>query len=639
MREDLGKFLFVGLEKDRQLFFMRAQEQGIIHFINPAQSVNKDLPEDVQQVISAIKVLRGLPPQEQEENFTRLDPDPIVKNILQLHEKNEQLQEEMRVLTIEIARIDVYGNFSLKDIDYIEKEGPCKIQFFVCRPNLYEDAEEQPEGLIFIANEHELDYYMAVNEHPVVYDKMIELKFDYSLGELKQKFAAAQEAHHQVDHQLKRYAKYNEFLHHILIDRLNHYHLFNTQTYVQEVIDGSLFAIEGWVPQDRIPLIENIVDKLDVYWEEIAIEPEDVIPTCLENEGQARLGEDLVKIYDTPSATDKDPSLWVLYAFTLFFAFIIGDAGYGLVFLLLALFLRYKYPNVKSVGKRVLNLFTLLSIGCIVWGTLMTSFFGMQIDLNNPVRKVSLLQWLAVKKAEYLLNTNDVTIQDWVKKYPELSLVKDPHQFVSFSSTKKSGKDYVILNRLTDNIMFELALFVGVVHLLLSLARYSLRNWNNIGWIIFLIGAYLYFPFYLQVPSLLNFVGGVDLAQGGAVGFQMMFIGIGIAWVLSIIKHGWVGLFEVVTLIQVFADTLSYLRLYALGLAGAIVASTINEIASGLPLILGILLILCSHFVNVVLSIMSGIIHGLRLNFLEWYHYSFEGGGKQFQPLRLLKKD
>ncbi len=153
------------------------------------------------------------------------------------------------------------------------------------------------------------------------------------------------------------------------------------------------------------------------------------------------------------------------------------------------------------------------------------------------------------------------------------------------------------------------------------------------------LSSYLYFPFYLQVPSLLNFVGGVDLAQGGAVGFQMMFIGIGIAWVLSIIKHGWVGLFEVVTLIQVFADTLSYLRLYALGLAGAIVASTINEIASGLPLILGILLILCYHFVNVVLSIMSGIIHGLRLNFLEWYHYSFEGGGKQFQPLRLLKKD
>ena len=69
-----------------------------------------------------------------------------------------------------------------------------------------------------------------------------------------------------------------------------------------------------------------------------------------------------------------------------------------------------------------------------------------------------------------------------------------------------------------------------------------------------------------------------------------------------------------------FADTLSYLRLYALGLAGAIVGSTINEIASGMPLILGVLLIVVSHFINIILATMSGTIHGLRLNFIEWYH-------------------
>ena len=72
-------------------------------------------------------------------------------------------------------------------------------------------------------------------------------------------------------------------------------------------------------------------------------------------------------------------------------------------------------------------------------------------------------------------------------------------------------------------------------------------------------------------------------------------------------------------------------------IAGAIVAGTINEIAVGLPIILGVLLIVISHLVNIVLGTMSGVIHGLRLNFLEWYHYSFEGGGKQFKPLKLLK--
>ncbi len=79
-------------------------------------------------------------------------------------------------------------------------------------------------------------------------------------------------------------------------------------------------------------------------------------------QGIFRLGEDLVHIYDTPSATDKDPSNWVLYSFALFFAFIIGDAGYGLVYLAIALFLKYKFPNVKGAGKRFINLFILISV-------------------------------------------------------------------------------------------------------------------------------------------------------------------------------------------------------------------------------------------------------------------------------------
>ncbi len=261
----------------------------------------------------------------------------------------------------------------------------------------------------------------------------------------------------------------------------------------------------------------------------------------------------------------------------------------------------------------------------------------MQIALDNPLRKLSLLQWLAEKKASYHFDINDVTAKEWIQKYPELKDAKDVHEFVSF--TPDPAKGPVILNRLTDNVMFELELFIGVVHLITSLIRYAGRNWQNIGWIAFLIGAYLYFPSYLKTPSFLNYVGGIDLVKGGEIGLELMFGGIGLAWILSIIRHGWTGIFEIMTLIQIFADTLSYLRLYALGLAGYIVASTVNEIASGVPLIVGVLLVVLSHFINIAMSTVSGIIHGLRLNYLEWYHYSFEGGGKQFQPLKLLKKE
>lgn len=636
MREDVKKFLFLGPVEEKEQFFQKAQAEGLIHFIDPHLSSHKDIPQDVQQLTAAIKVLRGLPPKEQEENFTGLNADQIIDAILSLHEQNEKLLEELRVLTIEKARIEVFGNFSFEDLAYIEKKGNCKVQFFCARPNRFID-EPMPENLIYIASEHSLDYYMAVNERPVAYEKMIEMKFDHSLGNLKQKEAIALEKHRKVEHELKKYVKYNEFLHHALIEKLNRYHLYNAQTYVQQAMGGILFAVEGWVPANKIHQLKDVIGNLSVYFEEIAIEPTDVIPTYLENHGLSRLGEDLVHIYDTPSATDKDPSMWVLCCFALFFAFIISDAGYGLIYLALALFLRYKYPNVKGAAKRVLNLFTVLCVGCVIWGTLMTSFFGIQIGIDNPLRKLSLVQWLAEKKAAYHLRHNDENIKEWVEKYPELKDVKDVHQFVSFSPDPSKGM--VILNHLSDNIMFELALFIGVVHLIISLLRYVGRNWHNIGWVAFLIGAYLYFPYYLKTPSFLNFVGGIDLVKGGEIGFELMLAGIGVAWVLSIIRHGWTGIFEIVVLIQVFADTLSYLRLYALGLAGAIVGSTINEIASGMPLMIGVLLILVSHFINIMLGTMSGIIHGLRLNFLEWYHYSFEGGGKQFQPLKLLKKE
>lgn len=638
MRQDVRKFLFLGLEADKEMFFKRAQDEGVIHFIDPNDEGSRDEPEDLLRLKFAIKILRRIPPSEQEENLDNLNADELADSIIRLHEKNERLLEELRVINIDIARIEVFGNFNFKEIYSIENDANCHFQFFTVKSTAFQN-KQIPDNLIYINSEYGLDYYLSVSKDLIVSDQIIEMKFNYSLAELKQKEEDATQSHRQLLLELKHFMKYNDFLHSALLDKLNHYHLFNTQNYVQEVMEGAVFAIEGWVPVNKSLEFKNMIEGSSVYIEEIAIEKTDVIPTYLENKGQARLGEDLVHIYDTPSATDKDPSLWVLYGFAFFFAFIIGDAGYGAVYLLLALFIRWKYPALKGLSLRLLNLFTFLCASCIVWGTLMTSFFGMQIAIDNPIRKVSLLQWLAEKKAAYHLIHQDQVFQNWLIKYPELEKVTDVHQFISFSQGFAGEHKYVILNRLTDNIMFEAALFVGVLHLMISLLRYCRRYWQNLGWAIFLLGAYLYFPFYLKTPSVLNFIGNINLAEGGKVGLQLMFIGVGLAWILSIVRNGWSGLFEIVTLIQIFADTLSYLRLYALGLAGAIVGSTINEIAGGLPLILGVLLVLIAHFMNIVLGTMSGVIHGLRLNFLEWYHYSFEGGGKKFRPLKLLKKE
>lgn len=639
MRKDVRKFLFVGPEDERAPFFKEAQSRGLIHFIEPKPSAGISqhvLPEELQQFTRAIRVLRALPSSEQEENWTHLNAEAIASAILELHLRQETLEDEMRLISLEIARIQGFGEFSLDDLAFIEQSAQREIQFFVAKPDLFEGAVE-PEGLIQVGFEQGLDYYIALNEKKTSYPKMVEIHMTVPLCDLKKKAAAALLEYRTHETELKGYARYNQFLHHALIDKLNQYHLNRAQGAVQSALDGVLFSIEGWVPETRVKEVEACVKGLKIYAEEVEIEPSDEVPTYLENTGVFRLGEDLVGIYDTPSATDKDPSSWVLFCFALFFAFIIGDAGYGLVYLGLALFLRYRFPDLKGLSKRVLNLFTLLCVGCVIWGTLMTSFFGMQIAPDNPLRKVSLLQWLVEKKADYHMRHQDGVYRDLVQKYPSLATAKDAHAFVSFVPSGSENVKAAAWSKISDHVMFELALFIGVVHLIFSMLRYSRRNLSHLGWAFFLVGAYLYFAYYLDTPTILNYVGGIDLVKGGKVGFQIMLGGIAFAWLASIYIHGWKGIFEIMTLIQVFADTLSYLRLYALGLAGAIVAGTINEIAAGLPLILSVLLIVVSHLINIVLSTMSGIIHGLRLNFLEWYHYSFEGGGKKFKPLEQIK--
>lgn len=636
MREEVKKFLFIGPEDEKEDFFKQAQTLGIIHFIDPHKGAHKHIPQDVERTVKAIKILRGLPPTEQEENFNLLSADKIIDHVDELYDQFEKLEEEQRILALEISRIDIFGNFSLDDIAFIDKTAHKAIQFFVGRPGLFHDTPA-PDELIFVATEHNLDYYIAINDRPTSYEKLIEMKIDRPLAELRSRYAQVQEDHRTIEHKLKGYAKYNEFLHHALIEKLNSYNLYDAQTYVKETMEGILFAVEGWVSINKTDELKSLVEPLDIYAEEVAIESTDVIPTALENKNFGRLGEDLVNIYDTPSATDNDPSSWVLWSFALFFAFIIGDAGYGLLYLLVALFIRFKYPNMKGTGKRVLNLVTVLCVACIFWGTLMTSFFGIQIAPDNPLRKISLVHWLVDNKAKYILAHQDEgDYKNWIKKYPELANAKTTSEFLHFKDAKG---EHIVLHRLSDNIMFELALCIGVIHLILSLLRYARRNLPNLGWAVFLAGAYLYIGYYLQTPTFINFVLGIDMQIARQLGTQLMIGGLAFAWISAIFVHGWKGIFEVMTLIQVFADTLSYLRLYALGLAGAIVAGTINEIAGGLPIIIGVMLIIFSHLVNLALGTMSGIIHGLRLNFLEWYHYSFEGGGKPFKPLKLIKME
>lgn len=637
MRVDLKKYLIIGMTGSREPFFKESQKLGLIDFIDPNPVKNREIPPELHYLSQAIKTLQGLPVVDQDELKDYSRADEIAKKINDHKHHYEKLLEEERVLKLEISRVEIFGDFSMDDIDYIQREGHKAIQFF-CAKKGFSESENLPKCAIYVGSDHGLDYFMTVSDKPAQYEKMIEMKVDTPVGVLNKRLKEVSVEIDKLHDILKGYAKYNNFLHRALIEGLNHYHLNHAKESVRFEIDDSLFAVFGWVPSNKTEQLVTLSRYSQVHIEEVAIEESDSVPTCLENKGAARIGEDLVHIYDTPATTDKDPSMWVLVFFSLFFAFIVGDGGYGFIFLAAAIYIQFRFRKAKGGGKRFVNLFTILAVSCVAWGFLTTSFFGITFAPDNPIQNVSLVKWLAEKKTEYHKNQNDETFKDWVKQFPAIQNMKTADEILTGASSMKDGvKTYEMYNAFTGSILLELALLVGMVHICLSFMRYLKTNWAGYGWIIFIIGGYLYFPFYLGTSSMLHYVLGINEITMGPQGIYLMAAGIVIAVVCSLIQNRFMGFLEPMTMIQIFGDILSYLRLYALGLAGGIVSATVNELAGSAIFIVGILILIIGHSVNIVLCIMGGVIHGLRLNFLEWYHYCFHGGGKMFDPLRKLE--
>jgi V/A-type H+-transporting ATPase subunit I len=635
---NVKKYLILGVQEDIDQFFDRAQQKGIIEFIPPHAKKGLEVPAEIQHLLDAMRVLRKLPVKKPYEGGGDLQfADETALRILELKGEVQRLYEEKRLTEAEIFRVAPFGDFSLDDIDFIETVGKRTIQFF-CMKSAKAHLANFSDEVIFVGSDYDLDYFIAINEEPKNYPGMIEMRIDRPLGELQTHLSFVKESLHQIEAELKGYAGHLDFLNEALVERLNDYHLFNAKKEVSYPLENSLFAIEAWIPENKTDILYEIIDGMAVHCEPIPVDENDRIPTYMENKGVQRIGEDLVRIYDIPAVTDRDPSGWVFWFFVLFFSMIVADGGYGLIYLGLCLYFKYKYPMLKSSARRFLKLATILSIGCVIWGVLTSAFFGIQISSKSWLGKLSVIQYLTAQKADYHIAQKDDVYQFWISKFPNLANVSSGQEFLDLAVAKKGQHiAHVALDAFTDSILLEFSLIIGIIHISLALLRYLWRHWAGIGWVTFMVGAYLYFPFVLKATSLVHFLGFVDKKTGEAVGLQLVYTGIALALFLALLQKRLKGIGEIATLIQVFADVLSYLRLYALGLAGAIMASTFNEIGQDVGLFLGVLVIFVGQGVNIMLGIMAGVIHGLRLNFIEWYHYCFDGGGRLFRPLMRLK--
>ncbi len=360
------------------------------------------------------------------------------------------------------------------------------------------------------------------------------------------------------------------------------------QASAQSWREHGLFAVQGWLPSGSKEALQQLCERrqLALLLEEptLAERP----PTLLEGPEAIAGGEELVRFYQVPAYRSWDPSAAVYFSFAAFFAMIVGDAAYALT-LLFILGLLYRRLGRSRMGRRLRRLALTVVLASIVWGVAIGSWFGLQPPPSHPLGRLRIL---------------DIT-------------------------------DY--------GTMMRLSVGVGVLHLILAhLGRMrslpSLARAVPIGWIITLLSGYLLWLGYAAPAMPWTLAAGAGLILFGAgAGASSARRGV-LRWCVA-------GLKELSQVPKAFGDVLSYLRLFALGLASAMLAVTFSNFCmfvhhkiSGAGLFLCIVIWLVAHPLNLLLAVIGGLIHGLRLNVIEFFNWGVPEEGYPFAAFTTTKE-
>ena len=380
----------------------------------------------------------------------------------------------------------------------------------------------------------------------------------------------------------------------------------------QTLVQQPIFVLQAWAPQTALSALQNFAEERKLALTVGDPSDEEHPPTLLQNPAAVAGAEDAVTFYMTPAYRAWDPT-WIMFvSFTVFFAMIVSDAAYGLIYGL-GLGLVWRRLSGDPTLRRLRNLFLALVLTTIGWGVLAGSYFGTTPD-------------------------GLAAVQLQVEGQPLL--------------THKDA-------------MMMLSLGIGVFHLVLAnlIAAWQKRGQalalSALGWAAAISGGYVLGLFY-QANSkasqwlaesvgqeteyfqpLLKQVGWSGLIVGLA--FILLFSSRRPLWSRRPSDWGWRlidGLLGLTNVTKAFGDTLSYLRLFALGFASAQLAVTFNNMASnlygmpGIGMVLACLILVLGHGVNLVLGIMGGVVHGLRLNCIEFVNWSLTEEGHPFRAFR-----
>ena len=365
---------------------------------------------------------------------------------------------------------------------------------------------------------------------------------------------------------------------------------------------AALSYLTGFLPGDQVQALRR--SCRDNNWGLLLQDPAaaDEVPTLVRNQRWIDFIAPVFQILGTvPGYREFDISFFFLLFFIFFFAAIIGDAGYGLIIFSAMLFLGARLRQRHKKVPAAVSLMMILSFATIVWGVLTGTWFGSQ--------KLAALPWLS-----------------WLT-IPALS-----------SFNPRSGETFKILFFTVGTVHISIAHFWSFLRQ--AREKPFVRSLAQLGWLTMVLG--LYYLVLNLVISSVRFPVPLHAKWMIAGGFLFVVV---FARQEGRFFHGLaMGVANLLTTflssVSAFADIISYIRLFAVGLAGIEISKSFNAIAAGmgsgpLALLLGGMILLFGHSLNMAMGALSVVVHGIRLNMLEFSgHLGMEWSGRAYKPFK-----
>lgn len=580
--ESLIKVTVYGPLPDKTRVLSGLQTLGCLHLVSLAEAdARRMTAEPSPRAVTALRFLRGARQfWHQDHDPSHFDAEKVEDRVLEIRSRLQELSDLRDFLRRRIADLEPWGDFTLPAT---AERSDLRFWFYIV-PH-YRMRQLQGRDLIWqVVNRDNRFCYVVViaRDEPVGMPTERTHTGSHSLSELRQRLETVELEMDELEADRSRLTRWcDQFARSI--------HRLEDRAALSEAAGLTLdteavFALHGWAPENALPGLREYGrnHRLAVVAEWPT--PHDKPPTLLKTRQRIAVGADLVAFYLMPGYRTWDPSAAVLFSFCVFFAMILSDAGYALVLgALTTLF--WQRMGVSVTGRHVRTLLALLAGFSLLWGMLCGSYFGLPPRVGSPLAALAVVD------------------------------VRDPQS------------------------MMALSVLVGAGHIVLAnLAsawsrRGTVRALAPVGWIAIVFGALLAGLgwFTQESAALRDAATGLALA-GGATVLLCSSTRRELHWRLLD------GMLALTRIVSAFGDVLSYLRLFALGFASASLALAFNDLArqvSALPGLTGGLLALAvltaGHGINFGLCVVSGFVHGLRLNFIEFFNWGIPDEGYRFR--------